>query len=149
MTWNNLWCILPIQKVLKSNPYSSVTLTPNLNKSFTTLWNFFGDASICKQDTCQLLRIFPNFLPQSPHMISWYHDKSHDFQSSFAFYRIWKQSSHMFVVMFCEQDIWIFLWILRQCFRLDSITWISFFHSLYYIIRSTCSSNLNIPKVSF
>jgi len=76
------------KKVLKSNLNLIVTLTPNPNEFFTTIWNFFGDSSICKQRTCQLLRNLPNFLPQSSRMITRYHDKSHDLQTSFAFCRI-------------------------------------------------------------
>jgi len=45
----NLNYVLHIQKVLKSNPNLSVTLTQNLNDSFSTQWIFSGDASICKE----------------------------------------------------------------------------------------------------
>ena len=51
-------------------------------------WNFFGDVSVCKQCTWQLMRHLLNFLPQPPHMISWHLIKFHDFRTSFAFYRI-------------------------------------------------------------
>ena len=52
------------KKVLKSNLNLIIILTPNLNETFTTLWNFFGNAAISKQRMCQLLRNLPNFLRQ-------------------------------------------------------------------------------------
>jgi len=33
-TWHNLWCLWPIEKVLKWNSYWTVTLTTNLNEPF-------------------------------------------------------------------------------------------------------------------
>ena len=55
---------------------------------FTKSWNFFGDSSVCKHRTWQLVRNLLKFLSQPPHMISWHLDKFHDFRTSFAFYRI-------------------------------------------------------------
>ena len=55
---------------------------------FAKSWNFFGDSSVCKHRTWQFTRNLRNFLSQPPHMISWHLNKFHDFQTSFAFYRI-------------------------------------------------------------
>ena len=44
------------KKVWKSNPNSIVTITRNLNESFSTLWIFFGGALIYKQHMCEILR---------------------------------------------------------------------------------------------
>ena len=41
-----------------------------------------------KHRTWQLQQNLLKFLSQPPHMISWHLDKFHDFQTSFAFYRI-------------------------------------------------------------
>ena len=127
LAWHNLSCLLHIQKVLKWNPNSSVTLTRNLNGYFSTLRIFSGDTSICKERTWQLVRNLLNFLPQPPRMKSWYHDKVYDFQTLFAFYRILKRFGHTFVVMFHEQDVRIFHSNLWQWLKLNSITSISFF----------------------
>ena len=127
-TWNNLCCVLPIENVLKSNPNSTVTLTPNLNESFSMLRFLFGDVSICKHRTWQNSRNLRSFLSHPPRMISWELDKSHDFQTSFAFYRILKQFGHTFVVMFREQDVRNFWSVPGYSLTLDLITWISFFH---------------------
>ena len=105
MAWHNLSCLLHIQKVLKWNPNSSVTLTRNLNDYFSTLRIFSGDTSICKERTWQLVRNLLNFLPQPPRMKSWYHDKVYDFQTLFAFYRILKRFGHTFVVVFHGQNV--------------------------------------------
>jgi hypothetical protein len=75
-------------KVLKSNPNSTVTLTPNLTESFSTLRFFFWDTSVYKHRTWQIVRNLLNFLPWPTRMISWDLDKSHDFQTSFAIFRI-------------------------------------------------------------
>ena len=83
--WHNLFSLFPIQKVLKTNPNSTVTLTPNLTESFSTLWFFFWDTSVCKHHTWQIIWNLLKFLPRPPRMISWDLDKSHDFQTSFAF----------------------------------------------------------------
>ena len=84
-TWINLCYLLPIQIVLKSNPISIVTLTPNLIESFWMLWFFFWDTLVCKHHTWQIMRNLLKFLPWPPRMISWDLDKSHDFKTSFAF----------------------------------------------------------------
>jgi hypothetical protein len=57
------------------------------------------------------------------------------FMTLFAFYTVWKQLDHKFVIMFREQDL-----------NICSITWISIFHSLFSIIQMTSSTNLNYPK---
>ena len=44
------------KKVWKSNPNSIVTITRNLNESFSTLWIFFGGALIYKQRMYEILR---------------------------------------------------------------------------------------------
>ena len=139
MVWKNLSCVCLYKKF-----WSQTQIRPSLwlQLSGTSSEMFWFVSNACV-NFCETFVIFCHSL----HV--WYHDKSHDFQTSFALYRILKLSSHTFVVMFHEQDVRFFLWILWQCLKLDSITCISFFHSLYYIIRSTCSSNLNIPKVSF
>ena len=84
-TWINLCYLLPIQKVLKSNPNSIVTLTPNLIKSFSTLWFFFWDTSFCKLHTWHVVQNLFHFLPHPPRMKSWDLDQSYDFLTSFAF----------------------------------------------------------------
>jgi len=50
-------------------------------------------------------RNFVKFLPQPLHIISWHHDKFHDFLTMFAFYKIQKQNNHKFVVMFRVHDV--------------------------------------------
>ena len=57
----------------------------NLTESFSTLRFFFRDTLVCKHRTWQIVRNLLNFLPWPPHMISWDIDKSHDFQTLFAF----------------------------------------------------------------
>ena len=79
----------------------------------------------------------------------WYHDILTNliiFRLRLIFIEFKTYLACTFVVMFREQDVRIFLSILQQCLKLDSITWISFFHSLYSIIRITCSSNLSNSK---
>ena len=70
-TWNNPSWLLPIQKVLKSNLNSIVTLTQKLNESCTILLNFFGVLrfviNIC-HNFCKTFSIFYH----NHHM--WYHD---------------------------------------------------------------------------
>ena len=105
LAWHNLSCLLDIQKVLKWNPNSPVTLTRNLNGYFSTLWIFFGDASIYKErsvrdNLCKTLSIF---LPQHPHMKLWYHGKFYDFQTLFTFYKILKWYGH--TIIFLGQDV--------------------------------------------
>ena len=123
-----------------------MSLCRNLNGSFSTIWIFCGDASICKERTWQLVRNLLNFLPQPPRMKSWYHDKSYDFQTSFAFYIILKWLGHTFLVMVREQDLWNFLPFHGYSLALHSITWILFFNSIHSIIQNTCSLNLTYPQ---
>ena len=64
-TLSNLCCLLFIQKVLNSNNNSTINLTPNLIGSFSTLWFFFGDVSICKHvrdKVCKISSIFSHNL---------------------------------------------------------------------------------------
>ena len=109
-----------------------------------TLRIFSVEVSICKERTWQLVRNLLYFLPQPPHMKSWYQDKIYNFQSLFGFYRILKRFGHTFGVMVREQDVSNFLPLRVYSLTLDSITWISFFDSVYSIIASTCSSNLTL-----
>ena len=70
-TLSNLCCLLFIQKVLNSNNNSTINLTPNLIGSFSTLWFFFGDVSICmhvRDKVCKTSSIFFHNL----HI--WYYD---------------------------------------------------------------------------
>ena len=60
-TWINLCSLLPIQKVLKSNPNSIVSLTPNLTESFSMLQFFFWDTSFCKHSTWHIVQNHLNF----------------------------------------------------------------------------------------
>ena len=57
-------------------------------------------------------------------------NKFHDFQISFAFYRILKHFACKFAVMFREQDVWNFGSVPRYALTLHSVTWLSFFESL-------------------
>jgi hypothetical protein len=41
-------------------------------------------------------------------MISWDIDKSHNFKTSFAFYKILKSFGHTIMVVFLDQDVWNF-----------------------------------------
>ena len=70
-TWINLCSLLPIKKVLKSNPNLIISLTPNLTKSFSTLWFFFWDTSFCKHHTWHIVRNLLNFF-HNLHI--WYHE---------------------------------------------------------------------------
>ena len=49
------------QKVVTWKPNSTVTLTWNLNDSFSTLWIFFGYVSICKEHRSNLFETFSIF----------------------------------------------------------------------------------------
>ena len=60
-TWINLCSLLPIQKVLKTNPNWIVALTPNLIESFSTLRFFFLDTSVCKHRTWHIVQNLLNF----------------------------------------------------------------------------------------
>ena len=42
---------------------------------------------------------------EHPHVIPSHHDKSHDFQTSFTFFRIFKKFGHAFVVVFHGQYV--------------------------------------------
>ena len=71
LTWNNPSWLLPIQKVLKSNLNSIVTLTQKLNESCTILLNFFGILCFViniRHNFCKTFSIFYHNL----HI--WYHD---------------------------------------------------------------------------
>ena len=96
-----------------------------------------------RDNLCKTLSIF---LPQPRCMKSWYHDKIYVFRTLFAFYTILKRSSHMFVVMIREQDVRNSLLFYGCGLTLDSITWILFFNSLYFVIQNTCSWNLTYPQ---
>ena len=56
---------------MKSNLNSTVTLTPNLTGSLSTLRFFFGDASVCKGRTWQIVR---NLLKIFHSIHVWYHE---------------------------------------------------------------------------
>ena len=71
LTWNNPSWLLPIQKVLKSNLNSIVTLPQKLNESCSILLNFFGVLRFViniRHNFCKTFSIFCHNL----HM--WYHD---------------------------------------------------------------------------
>ena len=70
-TWINLCSLLPIQKVLKSNPNLIISLTPNLTESFSTLWFFFWDTSFCKHHIWHIMQNLSIFY----HILHvWYHE---------------------------------------------------------------------------
>ena len=87
---SNLCCLLPIQKVLNSNNNSTINLTPILIGSFSTLWFFFGDVSVCKHVHDKSVRNLLNFFSQPTHMILWHLAKSHNFETLFAIFKIFK-----------------------------------------------------------
>ena len=150
----NLSWVLHIQNVMNSNPNLLVTLTRILNGYFSTLsispemLRFVRSVrdNLCETFVWNLL----TFLPQPGCMKSWYHDKIYDFRSSFAFITILKWLCHMFVVMVSEHNVQNSLPCHGYSLTLGSITWISFFNSLYSNIRNTCSSFLNyLQKMRF
>ena len=59
------------KKVLNSNNNSIVNLTPNLIGSFSTLWFFFEDVSICKHVHDKVCKTSSNF---SHNLHIWYYD---------------------------------------------------------------------------
>ena len=59
------------RKILKSNPNSIVTFTPNLIAYFSTLWFFFADVSICKHWLWQNCQTHSSFY-HNLHI--WYHE---------------------------------------------------------------------------
>ena len=71
-TLSNLCYLLPIQKVLNSNNNSTINLTPILIGSFSTLWFFFGDVSVCKHVHDKSVRNLLNFFSQPTYI--WYYD---------------------------------------------------------------------------
>jgi hypothetical protein len=50
-TQNNLYCLFPIQNLWKSNPNTTVNLTPILIGSFSTLLILCEHVSVCKHYT--------------------------------------------------------------------------------------------------
>jgi hypothetical protein len=96
-TWNKLCCLLPIEKILNSNSNLIITLTSNLTASFSTLWNIYRNVLICKHGTWQNVQNSFKFLSQPSHIISWHIGKSHNFQTPFAFFRIYKSFGHTII----------------------------------------------------
>ena len=70
-TLSNLCYLLPIQKVLNSNNNSTINLTPNFIGSFSTLWFFFGDVSVCKHVRDKVCETSSTF---SHNLHIWYYD---------------------------------------------------------------------------
>ena len=89
-TLSNLCCLLPIQKVLNSNNNLTINLTSNLTGSFSNLRFFFEHVSVCKQRTWKSVRNLLNFFPQPTHMTLWHLAKSHNFETLFAIFKIFK-----------------------------------------------------------
>ena len=58
-------------KILRSNPNSIITLTPNLTESFSTLRFFFWDTLVCKHHTWQIVWNMFNF---DHSLYVWYHE---------------------------------------------------------------------------
>ena len=146
MTWTNLCCLLPILKLLKSNPNCTVTLTPKFTGSFSSLRFFFGDASVYKGRTWQIVRNLFHFFPQFPCMISWNFDKSRDFQTSFAFFKNLKTiRPHVRGrVSWTRRAKFLFISRVRPHIGLNNMNII--FYPFYSIIWVTCSSNLTYTK---
>ena len=121
-------------KSLKANLNWTITLTKSN-------WIFLNYMTFCSEMLSFVSNVHDNFYEtcsifyHSLHV--WYHDILTNliiFRLRLIFIEFKTYSARTFVVMFREQDVRIFLSILQQCLKLDSITWISFFHSLYYII---------------
>ena len=101
--WIHLCSLLPIQKVLKTNPNWIIALNPNLIESFSTLRFFFLDTSVCKHciwHIMQNLLIFFTIASTYDIMRSWQISWFLDFV---CFFRILKPFGHMVVVVFPEQ----------------------------------------------
>jgi len=72
-------------KSFELKPNSIVTVTQNLKESFFSSMELLGRCFVSQAMQWQLLRNLLNFLSLTPLMISWYHDKSHEFKTSFVF----------------------------------------------------------------
>jgi hypothetical protein len=102
MTKNKLYCL-----VLKSKLNLNVS---HLTTYFITLWKFIGDVSLWKALYMKNIPKSFKFLLQPSHMISWDIDKSHNFQTSFAFSITCKSFRQMNMVMFPGQDVQNYPW---------------------------------------
>ena len=135
-----------------------MSLPINLTTYFSTLWNFFGDVSICKHRTWQNVRKSLNFLPQPPHMISWPLEKFRNFQTSFEFYTFLKPFYLTIFIMIRGQNDGQLAWFHIHGLRDVSWTWISFFTNFtlwFYAlavhigrIRKNCLERSKIVKNS-
>ena len=83
--------------------YSNNTVTNSLlyNHTYTSYEMF----QFCKHHHAKSVRNLLNFLSQHPRVIPSHQDKSHDFQTSFAIFRILKSFGHTFVGAFSGQDV--------------------------------------------
>jgi hypothetical protein len=100
------------QKQLKAPTKGTLNVTSHINLTiyFLTLRNFIGDGSISKHRTWQNVYNSFNFLLQPLHMISWDTGKSHNFQTLFAIFKIFKSFGHTIMVVLLGQNIQTFFW---------------------------------------
>jgi hypothetical protein len=105
LTKDILYCLLPMKKYLTSKSTTTLTSTLNLPGSIRSIWNFFTHCLIWTQCTWQLGRIILQFLSLFRYMKWWHRDKFHDFQTSFAIYRISKQFACKLVLRFGDQGV--------------------------------------------
>ena len=118
----------------------------NLSISCIKLWFHAGDTQVSNHRACQLSRNISKFLPHALHIVSWLLGKSHDFQTFFWFYRIYKPFARAKVRMLREQELRNFQHPPRYGLKIHAGAWIWFFEPLNTNIRWTCSSNLKFSK---
>ena len=133
-------------KSFEVNPNLIVSLTPNLTESFSTLWFFFWDILVCKHCTWHIVRnILNSFTIATTYdiMRSWQISWFSDFVC--FFYNLKSRRPHVRGrVSWTRCSKFLFIPQVRPHTRLSNINII--FHSFYYIICITYSSNLTYTK---
>ena len=126
---------MPIQKVLKSTPiWSSLWLQilPNPSQRYDSSSEILRFVNIIHDI---LSETFSIFLPKPPCMISWDLDKSHDFQTSFVFFRILKPFGHTVRgrVFWTRCSKFLFISLVRPHTRLNNMNIIFLIILFYYL----------------
>ena len=118
-----------------------VTFIQNLTASFTTLWFFLADVSICKHRTWKNFKIHSNFYHS---LRIWYHEILPNliiFRLRLLFLEFKIIQTHVRGHVSCSGCLkFLFIWWVRPQTRLNNMSII--FHLFYYIIWITCGSNL-------
>ena len=117
---------------------TKVTRVPYQNRG-----GFLWEALVCEKLTPKPNPNGTNFLPRHVGAIPWHHAKSHEFQTSIGFTRIWKPSSQV-----CDRATnslggWNSIPFLAWDLSMHPRTHIWFFNPFCRIWARACSSNLN------